>query len=55
VGCECCKGAAERARVVCAPCEREPLEISVRFDTLQVDTGRFLPFVVTSLDGAIPT
>jgi hypothetical protein len=44
-GCECCSGAAERARVVCPPCERELLEIAERFDTLQVDTGRFLPFV----------
>jgi hypothetical protein len=44
-GCECCTGAAERARVVCPPCERELFEIAERFDTLQVDTGRFLPFV----------
>lgn len=44
-GCECCRRAAEWARVICTPCERELLEISERFDTLQVDTGRFLPFV----------
>jgi hypothetical protein len=44
-GCGCCRGAAERVRVICEPCERELLEIAARFDALQVDTGRFLPFV----------
>jgi hypothetical protein len=45
VDCACCRAAAERARVVCPPCERELLEIAERFDVLQVDTVRFLPLV----------